>query len=146
MIKLINDFFIKAVLITAFSSCAILHHVQVGSIDNRTDQETLVPFDIKLSEYGVSTEDIGRIAQATQSDALQSIAAVVSLFQFGPSTGNIVYNEKYAENLIQEIYAKCPTGHITGLISIREMRKYPVISGEIIKVTGFCKIPKVKGS
>jgi len=129
----------------AFSSCAVLHHVQVGSIDTRTDS-ALVPFEILMTEVGVSTEEIGQMAKATNSSGgnqVSELAELVSLFQFGPRTGLQTYNERYAEKLIYEIHQKCPTGKVTGLMSIREMRKYPAISGEIVKVTGYCKKNKV---
>ncbi len=122
------------------SGCAILHHVQVGQVDNRSGT-AMIPFEILMSEMGVSTEDINRIARSSRSqggDDAAGIAAMVALFQIGPRTGNPVYNARYAEKLVYEIHQKCPSGRVTGLMSIREMRKYPVISGEIVKVTGFC--------
>ncbi len=122
------------------SSCAVLHHVQVGNIDNRAT-DVAIPFEILMSEMGVSTEEIGALANAASSSGKSdagNLAAIISLFQVGPKTGVQVYNERYAERLVYEIHQKCPTGRVTGLMSIREMRKYPVISGEIVKVTGYC--------
>ncbi len=127
------------------SGCAVLHHVQVGEVDSRADS-TGVPFEIKVSETGVDMEDVKAIAKATQSDAGSDIANAIALFQFGPRTGNPVYNERYAEKLIYQIYEKCPSGRVTNLVSIREMRKYPVISGEIVKVTGICLKPRTTAS
>ena len=40
--------------------------------------------------------------------------------------------------MIAMLKAECPSGKLTGLMSVRESRKYPVISGEIVKVTGYC--------
>jgi hypothetical protein len=128
------------------SGCAILHHVQVGSIDNRTSDAVLIPFEIKMSETGISTEEIGKIARATKSrggDDVAGAAGILSLFQMGPKTGNLTYNENYAKNLVYEIHQRCPSGQVTGLMSVREMRKYPAISGEIVKVTGFCRKPRI---
>lgn len=122
------------------SGCAVLHHAQVGQIDNR-GTEVMIPFEIKMSETGVSVEDAGRIARSARSDGgerLGQLADIIGLFQIGPRTGNPVYDEHYAEKLIYQIHEKCPSGRVTGLMSIREMRKYPVISGEIVKVTGYC--------
>lgn len=129
----------------ALSGCAILHHVQIGQIDNRSS-EAMIPFEIKVSEMGVSTEEIGDLAKSTRSrggDDVAQAAALISLFQMGPRTGNLTYNEHYAKNLIYEIHQKCPSGNVTGLMSIREMRKYPAISGEIVKVTGYCRKARV---
>lgn len=119
------------------SSCAVLHHVQVGQIDSRPT-DVAIPFEILMSETGVSTEEIGGIAKSGGSNEIGQAAAIISMFQIGPKTGVQVYNEHYAEKLIYEIHQKCPSGRVTGLMSIREMRKYPVISGEIVKVTGYC--------
>jgi len=136
------------VVALAMCGCAHLHHIQVGQIDNR-DDTVAVPFEILMSESGVSTEEIGAIARASQSNAgdnLGAVAAIVSLFQMGPRTGNPVYDRHYAERLIYQIYEKCPSGHVSDLQSIRETRKYPVISGEIVKLTGVCKHPKTTAS
>jgi hypothetical protein len=124
------------------SSCAVLHHAQYGDIDNR-HQYKAVPFDLKVSETGVNLEEAGQIGQAVSqtektSDLIGDIAAIISLFQMGPHTGNGVFKENYAEGLVNQVMDACPSGHITGLSAIREMRKYPVISGEIVKIRGFC--------
>ena len=143
-----NKRFLSALFIaacaTALSGCAILHHAQVGQIDNRNALVD-VPFVILMSESGVSTEEIGALARATRTGAgkdVGNVAAIIGLFQMGPRTGNPVYNERYADQLVYEIYRKCPSGRVSNLVSIREMRKYPVISGEIVKVTGVCREPR----
>jgi hypothetical protein len=123
------------------TGCAFLHHVQVGQVDNRDDAQ-LAHFEIKVSETGVATEDVAAIAKATRSragDDAAGIAAIISLFQMGPRTGNPVYNEHYAEQVLSKIHEACPSGQVTGLMSVREMRKYPVISGEIVKISGYCR-------
>lgn len=142
----------KVILLSLLSlvnfGCAILYHVQVGTIDNRSG-DAAIPFEILISETGVSTEEIGKLANAANKagggsgdSAVGDAAAIISMFQVGPRTGNQVYNQRYAEKLVYEIHQKCPSGRVTGLTSIREMRKYPVISGEIVKVTGFCLKPR----
>lgn len=131
----------------ANSGCAILHHIQLGQVDNRSG-DVQIPFEIKMSEVGVSTDEIGRMARGTNSnggDNLAGVAAIISLFQMGPRTGNPTYNPKFAEMLIYEIYQKCPSGKVTSLMSVREMRKYPAISGEIVKITGFCLKTRLQG-
>lgn len=127
------------------SACAQLHHVQIGEIVNNSNY-VQKPFDIKISETGINLQEAADIAKFVgnkdQGDTAQSIANTIGLFQMGPLTGNPVYVKDYAKNLIQVIYEKCPSGRVTGLTSIRETRKYPVVSGEIVKVTGYCLIPK----
>jgi hypothetical protein len=135
------SFLLSAVSTVIFTGCAWMHHVQLGQIDNRKS-EAMVPFDIKVSENGVSAEEIGAIAKSFKTkggDAAGDAAGIIALFQQGPRTGNPIYNEKYAERLIYQIHEKCPSGRVTGLMSVRETRKYPVISGEIVKVTGYCR-------
>ena len=132
-------FFLPLWLLT--SGCAVLHHVQVGEIDNTN--AALKPFEIKVSEMGISLEEAGDVARGLSrnqkaADGVSQVENIISLFQMGPKTGNPVYSENYAKDIIHKIREACPTGKITGLTSIREMRKYPVISGEIVKITGFC--------
>lgn len=126
--------------LTLLQGCAVLHHIQVGSIDNlKNDDYVTIPFDIKVSEIGVNTEEAGRLTK--NNDA----ASLIAMFQMGNRTGNPVYDEKYAEKIVYEIYQKCPSGNVTNLLSIRETRKYPVISGEIVKIVGECKTLRSKG-
>ncbi len=133
------------ILVPFLAGCAQLHHVQVGEITSHP-QFVQKPFEVKISETGVNLGEIKDIANATTrgrtQDQANDLADAIALFQMGPRTGNPVYVKDYAKNLIQLIYEKCPSGKVTGLVSIRETRKYPVISGEIVKVTGYCLIPK----
>lgn len=130
----------------ALSGCAVLHHVQVGDIDNRAGV-AYRPFDLKVSETGVNLDEAGDIAKAvsrskTANKDVDNALAIIGLFQMGPRTGNPVFNEGYAKNIVNDLYKECPSGRITNLMSIREMRKYPVISGEIVKITGSCAIDR----
>ena len=115
------------------------HHVQVGDIERQKDQ-TLTPFDIKLSETGVNLKEAGKLISAVGNDGGQAkkIANIISMFQMGPRTGNHVFNDKYADVFPELILTKCPSGKVTGLMMIRETNKYPVVSGEIVRVTGYC--------
>ena len=124
-------------LIMFLPSCAYVYQVQVGDIDDRESFEP-TPFVIRVSETGVSLEEVGDIAQALGSDSGKEGAEFLKMFQMGPTTGNPVYNERYAEDLLLLIKQKCPDGRVSGLTSIREQKKYPVISGEIVKITGNC--------
>lgn len=126
-------------------SCAQLHHVQIGEVVSHPDY-VQKPFDIKISETGVNIDEAKNISKVfmnkdQQKDA-ENVAGIIGLFQMGPRTGNPVYVKDYAKNLIQVLYEKCPSGKITGLMSVRESRKYPVVSGEIVKVTGYCLLRK----
>ncbi|MBC7370285.1 MAG: hypothetical protein H7326_01900 [Bdellovibrionaceae bacterium] len=124
------------------SGCAILHHVQMSDVDTR-NQFVSVPIEVKVSETGVDLGDVKAISQgafrnSSDRGAAGDALAVLQMFQVGPRTGPPVYSENYAEKIIYQLHTQCPSGKITGVQSIRESRKYPVISGEIVKITGFC--------
>lgn len=132
------------------SSCAQLHHVQVGEIDN-SSKYALRPIEIKVSETGVNFEEAGRIVQSLNSSSVGrrdvgGVTGLIALFQMGPKTGNPTFSESYAKNLVNDLYKDCPSGKLTGLVSIRETRKYPVISGEIIKIKGYCMLPRTSAN
>lgn len=136
-IKLIILLFINA-------GCAVIHHVQVGDIDYKKGYKR-VPIELKISEVGVDLAEAADIAgDFTKSEQLKSLSDIISLFQMGPRTGKPVFNEKYADLVAKGLYKRCPSGNITGLISVREMNSYPVVSGEIVKIKGYCLI-KAKG-
>lgn len=133
----------KLFLLLFVSSCAYVHHTQVGEIKSHPDYES-IPFEVLVSETGFNIQEAGKIGAAVISDKnagdnLKAVAAIISLFQMGPRTGEPVWSsDTYADKVFVGLYEKCPSGQITGLTSIREMNKYPVVSGEIVKITGFC--------
>lgn len=136
------------VVFLLFYGCAALHHVQVGEIDNRNSR-SLKPFEIKVSETGFNIKEAAQIGRAiSQSQkgrqTIREAEAIWGYFHMGPTTGNAVFNDTYASDLVQSILEECPSGRVTGLVAIREMRKYPVISGEIIKIKGYCSISSAK--
>lgn len=124
----------------ALSSCAISHHVQVGDIQ-RDGNGKLTPFDVMVSETGVNIKEIGNVTSAItkDDDRAKKFAQIIALFQMGPKTGNPVFNDKYADTIPKLIIEKCPSAKVTGLVMIRETAKYPLVSGEIIRVTGYCQ-------
>jgi hypothetical protein len=124
-----------------FSGCAALHHVQIADVE--ADNNKGSPIDIKVSETGVSLDEAAAIAKGVArsqagKEAIGDIQAIVSLFQQGPITGAPVYVETYASKILDLLREACPQGRVTNLVSTREMRKYPVVSGEIVKMTGRC--------
>lgn len=135
-----NIFLILTIAFMA-SSCAVLHNVQIGEIESSTEMVS-TPFEIKVSEFGVDLNDVKAISNAALSkgnaqrsnDALQAI----QYFQMGPHTGAGVYSIAYVDHMERKIRQQCPSGRITGLMSIRESAEYPVIKGEIVKIKGYC--------
>lgn len=125
----------------ALSGCAVLHHVQVGDVDGNLDKAER--FEVLVSETGINTQEAASIAKALTNDSktkkdIQAVQDIISLFQMGPRTGNLVYDEHYADKVAREVVSRCPNGHVTGLMSVRETTKYPVVSGEIVKIVGYC--------
>ncbi len=123
------------------SSCAILHHTQIGEINSGSLGQ---PFQILVSETGINIEEIGSLMKASTSSKaarqdIGNVGAILGLFQMGPKTGNMVFSTDYADYILAALLEKCPEGRISGLNSIRETNKYPIVSGEIIKVTGYCQ-------
>ena len=117
--------------------CATLHRAQLDEIDGQ--HAHLVPFEIHVSETGVNTKAIGQIASfAMKSSKPSQIASIVGLFQYGPKTGNVVYDDQFADVIAETILERCPTARVTGLMSLRESTNYYAVSGEYVTVRGYC--------
>lgn len=135
--------FLNIFTLLLFTSCAYVHHTQIGDIDN-TKNYLKIPIEIKVSETGVNLQELSSIAQGTLRDKnlaedFETITAIISLFQMGPKTGKPVWSgDEYADGLLYMLYEKCPQGRITNLMSVRETSSYPVVSGEIVKIRGMC--------
>lgn len=137
ILKIVSFYFMAQFLL----GCAVLHHVQVGEIDNSTNGK-LIPFEIKVSEYGVDLNDVKSTSKilmdSKSSKQANDALTMIQYFQMGPHTGAGVYSISYINHLDQKIRSQCPSGRVTGLMSIRETREYPVIKGEIVKIKGYC--------
>ena len=122
--------------------CMKMHAIQVGEIDAKA-VENGERFEIKLSAIGVSTEDLGDIAEKRSRsqesrDETAIVSDIIELTQMGPRTGEPVFNPQFADRLHREILRRCPSGRVTGLVTIRETADYPGITGEIVKAVGYC--------
>jgi hypothetical protein len=136
--------FLALIALPALTSCATLHHVQYGDVAGHNNVASH-PIDIKVSEVGVDMDEATAAAKMlTRNEktrqSLDDLNALIGLFQMGPRTGLAVFDDTYARNLFHSIYKECPTGRVTNLAVLRETRKYPVISGEIVRVTGRCLV------
>ena len=130
-------------LLAILPACAVLHHVQVSDMDQRGGSGGY-PIEIKVSQLGINVDQAGDLIasmsrSAKSKENAEKMARYIGMFQQGPSTGNKVFSENYAEDLIVRLHQECPSGRLTGLMSIRESKVYPVISEEIVKITGYCK-------
>ena len=122
------------------TACARLDHVQIGEINQ--SQGTLIPFTVQVSEFGfeaAAAAELGRVASTGKtSQHCQEIRDILALMNMGPRTGNPVYAEDYAEKMVEYIYAECPSGKLTGLTSVREAKALGPVSGEIVRISGYC--------
>ena len=130
----------SSVLIFSFlafvSGCAQLYKVQIG---NTMPMHKGKRFEVKVSETAIDLDEAKQLTRSlSKSKRNDHFFDTIAMFQIGPRTGVPVFNEKYARNIRNLIFKKCPSGKIANLTSIREARKYPVISGEIVKITGYC--------
>jgi len=124
------------------AGCAQLHHIQLSDISNRTQTKSAKVIDIKVSETGVNIQEIAGIAKAFSnrqgSAQIQKAQDIIGLFQMGPRTGIPVFVENYWQGIPKMIETECPSGQVSNVISMRETRKYPVVSGEIALVKAIC--------
>jgi hypothetical protein len=119
------------------AGCATLHRVQIDEIDAQHGR--LEPFEIHVSETGVNVKAIGAIASAASGSSRPSkLANLVSLFEFGPKTGDVVFDDAFADDVAARVLERCPSARVTGLLSMRESASYYAVSGEYVTVRGFC--------
>ncbi len=126
--------------LSLMTGCAVLHSVQLGEIDSSVVLEGR-RFEIKVNELGFDVEGVLAAAEAIaiKSDGSDSVLAdIYALSNMGPRTGLPVYNDEYSDGIIDRLRKECPSGQISGLMSIRESAEYAVISGEIVKIVGYC--------
>ncbi len=135
--------FLSGALCILIAACARLDHVQISDIDQ--SQGTLKPISVKVSDTGVDMAGIAGIGSELATNVStqeygENIRDLLLLINMGPRTGNPVFSDKYAEQVLQQLYAQCPSGKITGIRSTREANNYGVVSGEIIRLDAFCII------
>ena len=128
-------------LILMCSGCARLDHVQISDIDQ--SQGRLKPISVSISNTGFdAAETVGIASELTQSDSakesLGDLAAILALINMGPSTGNPVYNDSYAENILLQLHQQCSSGRLTAIRNVREALSYGPVSGEIVRIDADC--------
>ncbi|MBP7281280.1 MAG: hypothetical protein KBA66_06885 [Leptospiraceae bacterium] len=127
--------------------CAFPHRFTMGDLDGTISKKK--HFQVMVSETGFNFEQGIAIAQAgmlaTNSKAnmegvrqLEYVKLAIALSTMGPVTGRKTFNSTYADDLTDVIYQHCKSGKIVNLKSIRESARYPVVSGEIIRIEGDC--------
>jgi hypothetical protein len=123
------------------SACAELHSTALGEIDAPPPNAT--PIELKVSDTGVNvgeaTSLMGSLSGTKKGrQQANSLNTILSLFEWGPKTGNPTFSDDYADVLVEQLRQACPSLRVTGLVVVRETNKYPVVSGEIVRVKGYC--------
>lgn len=138
--KLLKTVLVGGALLS-LTACSQLHHVQISDIDQ--SQGALTPISIRVNELGFDASETAQIASdlassEKDSENLQAVATILALMNMGPSTGTPVYNDAYADQIMQQVNAQCPSQKLTGLTSVRESTNVGTVSGEVVRVDGFC--------
>jgi len=125
----------------ALVGCASMHNQQIADIDST--RGALSPFQIQVNATGVSVHDGAAVARTLAPNEASRkqvswIETILALTQMGPQTGEPTFSDDWADGLVTRILKRCPSGQITGLTTRREAMKYPVISGELVTVKGYC--------
>lgn len=125
------------VLFAPSLGCASLHAYDIGETDLSRPTR---PIEVAVDETGISIQQATAVAAAVgDRKKAKRAGTIAELLNYGPNTGNSVLDPKYADGVVAELYRQCPSGRITGVISVRESRSYPVISGEIVKIKALCQ-------
>lgn len=125
------------------NGCAIMHHTQVGEVDSDVVLNG-ERFEVLVSEFGFNFKEAGNAAKSFSRNketrsSIQTVNNIIALFQMGPKTGNQVFDDRYADEIFGAIKKRCAKGKVSGLTSVRETAKYPVVSGEVVKIIGYCQ-------
>jgi hypothetical protein len=121
--------------------CANAHHIQISDIDSTRGR--LEPFELRLNATGVSVSDGAAVGKALSDSRatrqkIDELETIIALTQMGPKTGDPTFSDDWADEAAHKLLARCPSGRITGLTTLRETMDYPVISGEIVTIKGYC--------
>ena len=118
-----------------FPGCIQLHSVQVGDIVGSGKKLT-----VEVSDVGIDMDKSLKLAGrlTNKNEGAEKLSSIVSLFQYGPRTGNLVYRPQLWTNISPDLLAQCPNGTVNGLVSTREFRNFNFVSTETARVTGYC--------
>ncbi len=123
--------------------CTVLHHAQVGEVDSEIVMRGQ-RFEVLVSALGVDVDRAADLAKAfarteEAESNIDGVRDIVNSFQMGPKTGNVVFDDTFADGVFEKIRASCPSGRVSGLVAIRETADYDLVSGEFVKITGYCQ-------
>ena len=127
--------------------CSIPYRYTIGDLDNTSSRKK--SFQIIVSETGINFEEgigvaqgglyLGNPGQNSRGNKnLAYLKILIFLSTMGPTTGQKILNSNYADKLGDVIQKNCPSGRVVNLRNIREAARYPVVSGEIVRIEGDC--------
>jgi hypothetical protein len=136
----------KFVVLILLSSCAFVHRHYVGDINSHAVLNG-TRFELLFSKNGIDASEGARYVSVFSTNNKTSASAdqwadIIALFQMGPRTGNPMFGSRMTRTIHKKLSTVCNNQPISGLTILRETNKYPVVSGEIIKVSGYCVLPK----
>ncbi len=124
----------------SLSSCSQLYHYQLGDIDQ--SQGGLRAFSVQVNQLGIDVSHAAKLGaelvKGEQRQRLKQVEFLVALTNMGPRTGQPVYDDNYADKIMDYVMGQCPSGKVTGISSYREALSSRVISGEIVSIRGYC--------
>jgi hypothetical protein len=121
--------------------------VQIGEIDPpssgaRSEERKMIRFEVIESGTGFEANEaagaLKSIGGSRMGKAVEDAESAFEALTFGPRTGSLVFNDRFTDVIPTKIRQACPNGRVTGLVVTRETAKYPIVSGEVVRVTGYC--------
>lgn len=128
-------------LAVTLGGCAHMHHYEMGEIDD--SKGSLRPIEVRVDETGFDAQEAAEIAKlaSNSQQARQRVGTAqtaIALAQTGYKTGGVTMSDDWADGLLEAVLKRCPSGQLTGMTIARESADYPVVSGEIVTVKGYC--------
>lgn len=127
--------FLLTCIATMSPGCMTLHRTSIGDVARGGRK-----FEIQITDVGINLERTSKAIgeMADKSKEAEQIKSIMGLFQWGPKTGNPVYNISAWSGLAEKILENCPSGRVHSLVSNREYREFYYGSAEGVRVTGYC--------
>lgn len=123
------------ICLSSLSGCITLHNTSIGDISKGGKK-----FFVEITDIGINVERTSKlIGEMTKKEQdADNVKNIIGLFQWGPRTGNPVYNISAWSKLGEKILEQCPSGQVHSLVSNREFRDFYYGSAEGVRVSGYC--------
>jgi hypothetical protein len=133
-----------ALVVMCCMGCATVHRATISEI--RPAGERGGEMDVKLSEMGFDVQGAAKTTRYLTArhgnKNAQSAGAildfVVAMSSWAPKTGNPTVSDLWADGSYDELKRRCPNGRVSNVMVVRESAKYPLVSGEIVRIKADC--------